>query len=235
MKQRYKVGGNSQCIETTSSPASAAAGTWLDELRAVTHGEPMFVTPYADPDVSALVHSGMDGDLAESYSLGNSEAQQVLSRPFGPGAPDTLIAWPADGAADASVVASLAHDGQVATTVLNSDEMPARRTPAGKDPADDAVTTVPTGIGGTMSVLLADSEISKELGSVTVASWASSQFSVEQDFLAQTAMIVAEAPYSPRSVVIAPPRRWDPSEREADALLEPDKHPRPLATTRAAG
>ena len=236
MTQGYKVGGDAQCTETTGMPASSAAGTWLDELRTGTRDEPMFVTPYADPDVSALVHSGMDSDLEESFSLGDSQARKILSRPFGPGVPDTSIAWPADGAADASVVASLAHDGQVATTVLNSAEMPALRTPAGIYPADDAVTSVPTGIGNTMSVLLADSEISKELGSVTVASSASSQFSVEQDFLAQTAMIVAEAPNSPRTVVIAPPRRWDPSEREADALLSltstrvPWLRPEPLAS-----
>jgi Family of unknown function (DUF6049) len=232
MTARYKVGGNAQCVETTGMPASSAARTWLGELQTRTHDERMFVTPYADPDVSALVHSGMDSDLEKSYSLGDSQARQVLSRPFGPAVPDTSIAWPADGAADASVVTSLAHDGQVATTVLNSDEMPALRSP----PADDAVTSVHTGIGTTMSVLLADSGISKELGSATVGSSASSQFSVEQDFLAQTAMIVAEAPYSPRSVVIAPPRRWDPSEREADALLSltstrvPWLRPVPLAS-----
>jgi hypothetical protein len=134
------------------------------------------------------------------------------------------------------VVTSLAHNSQIATTVLNSNEMPALRTPAGIYPADDAVTSVPTGNRTTMSVLLADSEISKELSSAPVGSSASSQFSVEQDFLAQTAMIVAEAPNSPRSVVIAPPRRWDPSAGEADALLSltstrvPWLRPVPLAS-----
>ena len=102
------------------------------------------------------------------HSLGDSEAREVLARPFGPDAPDTSIAWPADGAADASVVTSLAHDGQVATTVLSSSEMPALRTAAGRYPPDDAVTSVPTGIGTTMNVLLADSEITKKLGSATV-------------------------------------------------------------------
>ncbi|MCW2933696.1 MAG: hypothetical protein JWM19_4658 [Actinomycetia bacterium] len=241
MTHRYKVGGNSKCTETIGMPASSAAGTWLNELQKGTQGEPMFVTPYADPDVSALVHSGLDGDLKESYSLGNSEAQQVLARPFGPDAPDTSIAWPANGTADAGVLTSLAHDGQVATTVLNSSEMPALPTPASAYPPDDAVTSVPNGIGSTMNVLLADSEISTELGSATADSSASSQFSVEQDFLAQTAMIVAEAPSTPRSVVIAPPRRWDPSEGEAAALLSltstrvPWLRPVPLASLPSLG
>jgi hypothetical protein len=217
MTQRYKVGGNEVCTDTTAMPSSNAARTWLNDLRTGTTGTtgtPMFVTPYADPDVSALVHSGLDTDLARSYALGDSKAQRVLDKPFGSGA---LVAWPPDGAADASVLSSLARYGGVKTTVLNSGEMPALQTGA----PDDAVTSVPNGIGTTMGVLLADSGITTELGSATAASSASAQFSVEQDFLAQTAMIVAEAPYSqnPRSVVIAPPQRWDPSEGEAAALL----------------
>jgi hypothetical protein len=241
MTTRYKVGGGAGCTGTTGMPASSAAGTWLNELATGTHDEPMFVTPYADPDVSALVHSGLDSDLNESYSLGDSEAQDVLARSFGPDTPDTSIAWPADGVADASVVTSLAHDGQVRDTVLSSSEMPALPTPASAYPPDDAVTSVPNGIGTTMNVLLADSEISTELGSATADSSASSQFSVEQDFLAQTAMIVAEAPNSPRSVVIAPPRRWDPSEGEAATLLKltatsaPWLRPVPLASLPSLG
>jgi hypothetical protein len=242
MTTRYKVGGDAECTETTGMPASSAAGTWLNELATGTRDQPMFVTPYADPDVSALVHSGLDSDLDESYSLGDSEAQQVLGRSFGPDTPDTSIAWPADGVADASVLTSLAHDGQVRDTVLSSSEMPALQPEAGTYQPDDAVTSVPNGIGGTMSVLLADSEISKELGRAAVGSSASSQFSVEQDFLAQTAMIVAEAPNSPRSVVIAPPRRWDPSEGEAATLLKltatsaaPWLRPVPLASLPSLG
>src|SRR4029077_8830368 len=84
---------------------------------------------------------------------------------------------------------------------------------------DNAVASVPTGIGTQMNVLLADSEISTLLGSATAASSASSQFAVTQDFLAETAMIVAEAPNSQRSVVIAPPSRWDPSASETAMLL----------------
>ncbi|HTW12895.1 MAG TPA: DUF6049 family protein, partial [Solirubrobacteraceae bacterium] len=43
----------------------------------------------------------------------------------------------------------------------------------------------------------------------------------EQEFLAQTAMISAEAPFyrTARTLVIAPPRTWDPSAAEASRLL----------------
>ncbi len=198
--------------------------------------EQVFVTPYADPDVSALVHAGLDGDLARSYALGDSEAQRVLGQPAGTGA---AIAWPPGGAADASVLTSLARNGDVGTIVLSSSEMPALPTPTDRNPADDAVTSVPNGIGTTMNVLLADSGISADLGSAGAKSPAAAVFSVEQDFLAQTAMIVAEAPNdTPRSVVIAPPRRWDPSESEAAALLRlTDDAPwlRPVALAKLSG
>jgi Family of unknown function (DUF6049) len=82
-------------------------------------------------------------------------------------------------------------------------------------------------------VLLADSQITGLLGSATAASSAGAQFAVEQDFLAETAQIVAEAPNAQRSVVIAPPSRWDPSEGEAATLLSltsaPWLHPVQLA------
>ena len=46
----------------------------------------------------------------------------------------------------------------------------------------------------------------------SVGSSAGTQFAAEQDFLAQTAMIVAEGPNTTaRSLVVAPPADWDPS------------------------
>ena len=51
------------------------------------------------------------------------------------------------------------------------------------------------------------------------AAAAAGSFATEQRFLAETAMIAAEAPATPRSVVIAPPRQWNPTESLATALL----------------
>ena len=210
MTSRYKVGGNSGCKGTTAMPASPAAGTWLDGLRSAAAADPMFVTPYADPDVSALSHAGLDEAVGQSYSLGNAWAGTVLRKSFGSGA---SIAWPDGGAADAGVLTTLAREGQFSTTVLSSTELPSTSF------EDDAVAHVTTGIGTPMNVLLADSQITGLLGSATATSSAGAQFAVEQDFLAETAQIVAEAPNAQRSVVIAPPTRWDPSEAEAATLL----------------
>jgi Family of unknown function (DUF6049) len=234
MTRPYKVGGNAKCTHTTSMPASAAAASWLSQLRTGTANDPMFVTPYADPDVSALTHSGLDRDISRAYTLGNEGASKSLARSFtgGTGGAAAAIAWPDQGAADASVLTSLAQDGQVGTTVLNSSLMPQVAT--GTFHGDDALARVPTGIGTKMNVLLADSDITTLLGSAGAGASRGTQFAVTQEFLAQTAMITAEAPNARRSLVVAPPSRWSPPAAEAATLLEltraPWLRPVPLAT-----
>jgi hypothetical protein len=240
MTQPYKVGGNSACVGTTRMPASAAASGWLATLRRGTADEPMFLTPYADADVAALSHAGLDTDLRTAYTVGESVASQVLARPFGTNGTGTgdggsaSVAWPAGGTADASVLTSLASSAGVSTVVLNSNEMPELAS-SSSYPADTAVAQVTTGISTTMHVLLADSQLTSVLGSTTANAPAGAQFATEQEFLAQTAMIAAELPNSSRSVVVAPPRRWDPSAAEANALLSltsqaPWLNPAPLSS-----
>jgi hypothetical protein len=236
MTQRYgyKVGGNASCNGTTAMPKSSAAAAWLSQLRRAS-GDPMFITPYADPDVAALTYNGLDAALAQSYQLGEDAAVEALGSSVGE--KGSRIAWPAEGAADASVLTSLAHDGHVDTTVLSSSEMPPA-TDGGAFTPDDAVTRAVTGIGTHMTVLLADSHISGLLGAASARPSAGGQFAVTQDFLAETAMIVAEAPNSPRqrSVVIAPPRRWDPSLAEAEQLLQLTSAPwlKPMSLSKLA-
>ena len=215
MTSRYKVGGNALCTDTRAMPASSAASAWLARLHNQGAGDSMFVTPYADPDVSALSHAGLDTALGQSYSLGDTEAGLILGRTF---STRSMAAWPEGGTADASVLATLAHQG-FSTTVLASDQMPPTSY------MDDAVAHVTTGFGTPMSVLLADSQITGLLGSATASAAAGAQFAVRQEFLAETAMISAQAPNTQRSVVIAPPSRWDPSEAEAAALLSESSAP----------
>jgi Family of unknown function (DUF6049) len=222
MTHNYAVGGNATCTGSPHKPASKAAASWLTQLRTGTSGDPMFLTPYGDVDVSALSHTGLDQDLQNAYRLGESVARKILSRPFGIKGTSTgdggspAVAWPAGGVADASVLSSLATDGGIDTVVLNSDEMPSTDAPY-----DNALGAATTLSGGKMPVLLADSELSSVLGSAPAGSSASAQFSAEQDFLAQTAMISAEVPNykTTRTLVLAPPRRWDPTAAEAVKLL----------------
>lgn len=221
MAGRYSVGGKAGtaalCEGATTEPASSAAAGWLATLRQDTAGEPMFVTPYADVDISALAHAGLDSDLGTAFTLGESVAQQVLHRPFGSDGHGTSdgsapsVAWPAGGTADASVVLALADENSASTLLLGSDELPN---------ATGTVARTSSGVGTTDTVLLADSELTGLLGSASASSAPGTQFATEQDFLAETAMIAAEYPSQQgRSVIVAPPQRWDPSAAEAESLL----------------
>jgi len=225
MTQKYHTGGNSECTDRSNLAADPAAKSWLAEL-ADTAGDSAFLTPYADVDAAALSHAGLDADLRSAYRLGDAVAGKILPNTFGPDADGTgsgtvlAAAWPAGGTADAGVLTSLADDGGVNTVVLSSDELP-----SSARPYDNAITKTETSAGSSMSVLLADSGITSILGSASARSSAGDQFAAEQDYLAQTAMIVAEAPNAGRSLVVAPPTGWNPSAAEASELLMLTKAP----------
>jgi len=224
MTNGYRVGGTAACSGGTAHSASPVAAQWLSGVRAVAASPQMFTAPYNDVDVAALSHQGLDGDLTSAYHQSEMAASSLLgtsskaSATTGPGQDSgspvsSSIAWPADGLADSSVLANLAVNG-IKTVVLSSGEMPA---PSGTFIPDDAVASTPTATGTTMKVLLADSTITSVLGSASPAP--GSSFAVSQRFLAETAMIAAESPNLPRSVVVAPPREWDPSPALAGQLL----------------
>jgi hypothetical protein len=216
MTKPYPVGGSSaSCTGARRQPASRAAVSWLSSVKTATSGRPTVLTPYADVDMTALIHQGLNADLATAYRTGDAVAGRVLGRVFKP-----TTAWPAGGTADLSVLTSLAAAEHIGTVVLNSSEMPPSGT--GFHP-DDAVTSIPTAAGTTMNVLLADDTLTSVLRAGNTSSGTlsrSAEFAVKQRFLAETAMIAAEAPDSARSVVVAPPAGWSPSVQLAGDLLD---------------
>ena len=137
MTKPYQVASGSGCSPAPYKPASKAAETWLPALRGITSDQPTVITPYANVDVSALVHSGLTADITSAYSMGYAAADSVLHGSFGPS-----IAVPAGRTADLSVLTNLATAQHIGAVVLDSNEMP----PA--DPAvfepDDGVTSVRT-------------------------------------------------------------------------------------------
>ena len=210
MTRPYRVGGRPNCTGTTREPASAAAADWLAALRKVTPTQPTVITPYADVDMTALVHQGLTGDLAAAYRTGDTVADSVLKGKFG-----HSVAWPAGGTADLSVLTNLATAEHVTTVVLDSREMPS------SDPADDAVTSL-TVAGLPMTVLLSDATLTSVLKAAGTGSGPlpeAAAFAVRQRFLAETAMIAAEYPGSARTIVVAPPAGWNPSQAIAGDLL----------------
>jgi hypothetical protein len=221
MKGAYYTGGTGTCSSRVRQPPSKAAARWLGQLRQASTGRPAFLTPYANVDVAALSHAGLDGNVRSAYQLGQTVAGQILPGTFGDKGTGTAggavlkAAWPADGLADAGVLTSLATYGGISTAVLSSGAV-SSVTPG----FDNAIArTQVSGIGTAMSVLLADDQMTSLLGATPAKPTASGQFAYTQDYLAQTAMIVSEAPGLARSLVVAPPPDWNPSASEAAALL----------------
>lgn len=219
MTQRYAYGGGAVCTGRIHELASKTASSWLASLQAGVAGQSAFITPYADADAAALSHTGLDNELRSAYQLGESVAGQLLPQTFGKTSVGGALAaaWPVGGTADSGVLTSLAADGGAQAVVLQSGTLP-----SAADPWDDALGLVSNNRGGKVPALLADSRLTSILGSASASSPAATKFAAVQDFLAQTAMMVAEAPnYTPaRSVVVAPPRRWNPSANEAATLLQ---------------
>ena len=222
MTRPYQVESGSGCAGPTRQPASRAATAWLSKLRVITSsGQPTVITPYANVDASALVHSVnsvLDTDLANAYAIGAQVADGVLHGSFRPD-----IAVPAGGTADLSLLTNLAAAERIDTVVLDSTEMPPQNS---ADFEDDAVTSIPVG-GTTMTVLLADHVLTGVLQAGNTSTGVlppSTQFAVGQRFLAETAMIAAEAPDTDRSIVVRPPGGWSPSAALASQLLTETAH-----------
>ena len=212
--------GNGGC-GSAAKPASQNAGSWLAQVKSATAGQPVFLTPYADADVAALTRSHMTTDLAQAFTQGRAVATSLLSRNFtGSGATGstnlTGLAWPADGIANRAVLKNLAANG-ISTVVLGSSTMPPSPQ---QDYTPSAQTTASDGTGTPMTVLLSDDTITQIIGTANAPSDSkATAFAVEQRYLAETAMIAAEQPSIGRSVVVAPPRRWDPPAGLANELL----------------
>ena len=215
MTHRYQVGGQPSCTDAAPQPASTAAANWLAALKKVTPDQPTVLTPYANVDMAALVHQGLTRNLATAYQTGEAVADSVLHGTFGHD-----VAWPPGGTADLSLLTNLAATEHVGTVVLNSSQMPPVNADAVFRP-DDAVASLRVA-GLPMNVLLSDNTLTGVLRAGNTSSGAlakNTEFAVRQRFLAETAMIAAEAQNSRRTVVVAPPGGWSPSEALASDLL----------------
>jgi hypothetical protein len=222
MGKSYEAASTGSC-RGSSQHASRAAGAWLDRLKSATALQPVIVTPYDDANIAALTHYGLNADLDSAFSEGRDVAGQALGRDFttaagGTAASANRIAWPADGSANRMDLATLAASDGISTVVLDSLTMPPAQqqnyTPA-------AQTRTPDGQRSGMTVLLSDDTITKLIGSANSPSDSqATKFSVEQRYLAETAMIAAERPGVARSIVIAPPRLWNPPAGLASDLLQ---------------
>ncbi|MEU6716958.1 DUF6049 family protein [Nonomuraea sp. NPDC046802] len=194
--------------ETQDKPANPAAGQWLTSMRTSLAASPVVAVPYADPDVAALAHQGLDTQTDRAIQLGGQTTRALLNRNA-----KTTINWPAAGVLDADALDLLSvSKDKVNTVLLNATNLPPQ--PAVTHTPDAAATV--DSVNGPMTALVADAELSRLFEPAAPASLTLSK----QRFVAETAMIAGEAGQTvPRSLVIAPSRRWDPNPKLVTALM----------------
>lgn len=187
---------------------SAIADEWLDRLRTEVGEGKVLSVPYADPDVMAIHRAGLDKNLTLAVTRGPNITSEVLGRDV-----TSDVVWPPGGWLDQDTLDTLAVAG-TNTVILNEDSLP----PAERlTYTPNAATATPT-IGGSADVLLADRTITRILGEATREP--GSAVLARQRFLAETALITDERPYDEGTLLIAPPRRWDPPPGFAAEVLE---------------
>ncbi|GAA3250851.1 DUF6049 family protein [Nonomuraea helvata] len=190
-------------------PASAEAASWLTTMRTALAASSVFAVPYADPDVAALAHQGLDAQPGKAIALGKQRLGALLGHEV-----KTDVNWPPAGVLDADALDLLSvSTDKVDKVLLNPTTLPPQP-PVPFTP--DAAATLDS-VNGPVTALVADAGLSKlfepAAGTSTLLS--------TQRFIAETAMIAAEpGQTSPRSIVIAPSRRWDPNPKLVTALLK---------------
>jgi hypothetical protein len=207
------VGSKTKRIDNT-----APARSWLSALRNAVVGADVLSLPYADPDAVALTapQTGLADEVPLLREQGKRETTKVLGR-----APMTSVVWPPAGRLTRRTVESLTSGGATALVVdpiaLPEPDLEPSRTP------DTDVGQLPTNTGQP-SVLTVDRALS-DLLTPAYDEYPGDRI-VEQRWLAETAMISAEAPSVARTILVAPARRADlHTAVAADAIRDSGRLP----------
>ena len=206
MSKPYKVkdGHNS------SGSGTAAAAAWVGALKtAATTTTEVLALPYADPDVTALTRTaGGRDDVALASVLGRSTVSALLGT-----SPIDGVAWPPAGPVSQAAADALARNGARAF-VLDESAYGQPDSPPNRDPSARTVLAS-SATGAELDGLVSDSYLSNLVLGPDPTGLGPRL--AEQRFLAETAILTAEAPSATRTFVIAPDRR---SVVSAGALTE---------------
>jgi hypothetical protein len=193
---------------TVAGTGGRAAAQWLARLRAIAPKHLLVATPYADPDLVALERGG-DASLGQFQTPDLDETGRILGVQ-----PSTKVSWP--------------PDGQLTDTAL--DDVVRRERPrscwtrpALPRGASSQNGRTPSGCPrcrrcpGRRSRWCPTRWWQRLLARGAGVSAGGPRLA-EQRLLAELAMITAEAPNDSRTIVLAPPRRWNPTAGYADAI-----------------
>lgn len=187
--------------QTVAGQGGAAATEWLAMLKSLTAGRCVLALPYADADLAALAHAGGSGLL--QLALGESAS---VAAELGAGQLAD-VAWPADGALDTRTMTTLGGLG-VNTVLLRPDSL----TPtAGSGPVSLAGFTG----AAAPKVVPLDPVADAAMGPRTDEPTVVDPGAAAQNGLAATIYRTVFAGGTGDPVLIAPPRRWAPTEAQA--------------------
>lgn len=207
--------------KTVRARKSKAAETWLSALRTSIKDKKTsyFLTPYGDVDTVALVRNraaSANGLLQTAYR-DKRAATVTLAQP------ETypMLAWPVNGVIDQATINRLvanntARAGRLGSDVFLLNSSSWMSTVGTYTPK--AAGFVQTGNNLNRKAIAVDETLQAVVSADTFRD--GNALLAEQRFLAETAMITAERPDAPRTVVVAPERRWNPSPAFAKALLD---------------
>ena len=192
------------------------AARWLDGARAALSDRRSrtLPLPYGDPDVAALTRAGLRDMIGSAIDAGQ---RLLAANRFTNTVPD--LSWPPDGAVDVPTVGVLTATG-VRTLLVSDASLQAAEEDA-SNATPSAATTVEGAAATPVTVLAADGELSRMVGSGPAADGAAEGTRLAlQRFVAETAFFTLERPSQSRDLVVAPPRTWNPSRAFARGLLD---------------
>lgn len=192
-------------IDDASALEQPGADQWLTSFSTEAADREVVAMPYGDPDVAAVASAGRPNFLQQGQAKGDRVYQRLIGSPV-----RSDVSWPADGAGDEQVISASERAGD--TVVLLNEENAPLVTPLTYTPSGRIAWQAPD-----LDVLLADAPVSALVASP--ADTATDVLLARQRFLAETLLHALENPNAPRLLVIAPPRRWDPSGLWADELV----------------
>lgn len=203
------LGSPSQTSGDTAEPAPGPAEnqsyTLLrSRLTAAGTVHPLWQLPGHDPDIASLVHSGTDPDTLARLLQARAPLSEAL------GAPADPVIWPvADPLTEGERVrVAQAARPQTPVTFL----VPASSVDPDPDNSSGATRQSVTG----QRLLAYDDQLSNQLTGMTQGS---SQAEAASRFVAETALLLAQAPGRQRGVFVTTGRNFDPDPNALDSLL----------------
>ncbi len=194
----------------SADDGSSGDPSWTDSVVEAADGREVVLLPWADADVSALVHDGADSLLDEAAARAAEEAEGFGLDPTA----DLML--PGGGVGDLEVAARAVRSGQALVVAPGALPSPTvlTYTPSGR-------TTITTAAGDA-TVLVPDERLSSALtyGAVLPdVDPAPTPAVASADLLAELAVITRERPVDARHMLVTVPRDWEVDADVAEAQL----------------